>query len=60
MNFEFNGCIYILSLEDLASKILKIADLLSYFEIFELEAKLKLHGLDFKQEFLDENFQKQK
>ena len=57
MNFCSCGFIFILFLHILASKAQKTVDHVPSFEIFEIETKLHLQGLNFKLEFWDENLQ---
>ena len=57
MNFYFCGFIFILFLKILASKAQNNADHVSSVEIFEIETKLQLQGLNFKLEFWDKNLQ---
>ena len=57
MNFYSYGLIFVLFLKILAFNAQKSMDHLPYFEIFEIEAKLHLQGLNFKLDFWDKNFQ---
>ena len=54
MNFCYCGFIFILFLKILASQAQNTKD---DVEIFEIEIKLHLWGLNFKLEFWDENLQ---
>ena len=55
MNFCPCGFIFVLFLKILASRAQKTVDHVPSFEIFEIETKLHLQGLNFKLEFWDEN-----
>ena len=57
MNFYFCGFIFILFLKILISKAQNNADYVPSVEIFEIEIKLHLQGLNFKLEFWDKNLQ---
>ena len=55
MNFCYCGFIFILFLKILASQAQNTKDDVPNVEIFEIEIKLHLWGLNFKLEFWDEN-----
>ena len=55
MNFCSCGFIFILFLKILASKAQKTVDHMPSYDIFEIETKLHLQGLNFKLEFWDTN-----
>ena len=57
MNFCSCGFIFILFLKILTSKAQNAADHVPSVEIFEIETKFHLQGLNFKLEFWDENLQ---
>ena len=57
VNFCPCGFIFILFVKIIASKAQKLVDDVPSFEIFEIETKLHLQGLNFKLEFWDKNFQ---
>ena len=57
MNFCSCDFIFIIFLKNVASKAQKIVDHVSNFEIFEIEIKLHLLGINFDIDFWDEKFQ---
>ena len=57
MNFYSRVFIFTLFVKIFAFKAQKNVNYFPNFEIFEIEAKLRLWGLNFKLEFWDNNFQ---